>query len=164
MAVPKPPLPVVLAGACRVDSVSTSRASASIERPWRAARTWSLCLTASSRLRMVSTAMQSMIASSASNDCNAFEGLPIQPGRQQLRKQVVVIGFELRDIRLGVPLRIQIVLVELEHPLKHGPILVVAEVVVSAMPMPGVDRVEAQHVQRLARQVRLPPPRHGKEL
>ena len=47
------------------------RASASMERPLRAARTWSFRLIVSSRLRIVIVAIQTKYHESASNDSNA---------------------------------------------------------------------------------------------
>src|SRR5215469_3193514 len=45
--------------------------------------------------------------------------LPRQPCRQKLGKEIVVVRLELFQIWLGVALGVEIVLIELQHPLEH---------------------------------------------
>ena len=54
-------------------------------------------------------------------------------------------------MRLGI----KVVLVEPKHPVEHGAVLVVAQVVVGIVLVPRIERVEPQHVQRLIAKIRL---------
>src|ERR1700722_20201850 len=79
--------------------------------------------------------------------------LPGDLFREELCEQVVVVGLELFEVRLGVTLRIEVVWIELQDPRQHRAILLVAKIVIGAVPMPCVERVKAQHVQAFHREV-----------
>src|SRR5260370_14905159 len=50
-------------------------------------------------------------------------------------------------MRLGVTCGVEIVRVELVNPLEHFAVLLITEMVVRAVSMPGVERVIAEHVE-----------------
>src|ERR1700733_850719 len=59
--------------------------------------------------------------------------LPSNLGREKLRKKIVIVKLECLQVRLGMTLRIQVILVELVHPAEHLHITVVHKMPVSPM-------------------------------
>ena len=57
------------------------------------------------------------------------------------------------QIWFGVSLGIKVISIELFHPFQHGFVFLVFKVLISAMTMPRIEGVEAQHVKRLIRKI-----------
>src|SRR5256885_11792615 len=68
--------------------------------------------------------------------------LPRHFPRQELSEEVIVIGFQLFQVWLGVSFRIQVVRIELFHPFLHRLVLLIFQVLISPMPMPCIERVK----------------------
>src|SRR6266704_1615457 len=71
--------------------------------------------------------------------------LPAQRLWKEFAGQVFVVAAQLGEIGSAVALRIQIVAVEGADPLQERTVLVVAEVVVLAFAVPGVEGVVPDH-------------------
>jgi hypothetical protein len=92
-------------------------------------------------------------AAGAALFCCVWSELPGYGRREELGEEVVVVGLEFGGVGLGVALGVEVVLVELEDPIHHGAVLVIAEVVVCAVLVPWIERVEAEHVERFVAEV-----------
>src|SRR5580658_6899906 len=78
---------------------------------------------------------------------------PTHLRRKILRDQGLVI--RPQGFRIGTPgaLGVQIVGIKGAHPLEHPAVLIVHQVLISALPVAGIERVIPDHVERLLRQV-----------
>src|SRR5208282_4965358 len=79
--------------------------------------------------------------------------LPSDLRREVLGDQLLVIGPKFPETRSLLALRVQIVRLELAHPLEHGPVALAHQVFILALLMGGVEGVVANDVTGLLRQV-----------
>lgn len=74
---------------------------------------------------------------------------PLEYSRTVLINEQLVIGLQLLHVRQVSSFCVKIIFVEFFHPGQHLEVLVVAQVHVVFMRVPGVEGMEADHVQPL---------------
>src|SRR5262245_31518330 len=95
--------------------------------------------------------------------CRTFRGLtrtnsppsavesPVQPFREKLPNQLLVERPQFRHIRPLMAFRVEVVGVELPHPVEEPPVLLVHQVVVSPFAVRRIKRVVTEHVETFVR-------------
>src|SRR5947209_7491830 len=73
---------------------------------------------------------------------------PAQLRREMLRDKLLVVRTQRLYVRPSAALRVEIVRIERLNPAQHLAVLSVRQMRVSALLVPGVERVVADHIER----------------
>src|SRR5260370_1156184 len=79
--------------------------------------------------------------------------LPVNFVREKLGDELSIVRKDFLCVRALAAFRVEIVGIELPHPLEQGLVALIHQVPVSAMPVRRVERMVPEHVLRLFRQV-----------
>src|SRR6266702_3749325 len=78
---------------------------------------------------------------------------PVNFVREKLGDELSIVRKDFLCVRALAAFRVEIVGIELPHPLEHGLVVLIHQVPVSAMPVRRIERMVPEHVLRLFRQV-----------